>query len=469
MRFDLLPMEYATELLNLLDSAAPLSNEEMFGVFKQETGKDIKRVFESLEETPLATASFAQVYKGTYNGSTVAIKIQKPKVKREIRADIMALSLIVPLLNATGILKAVSIDEVFDQLKDWLEEELDYYTEAKNTETIYHHAQIHNLKGVAIPKIYPEFTTEKVLVQEFLPGIQAKRLIESLRKQPEKTRQYLETRSIILEKVAEFFIRDLMRQYFIDGFFHADPHPANLMIFPENKIGYVDFGIIGRPTYDSFDFLRFIEAIARADSDEAADGIVGFADQRFREEIGDSLESDPTISVVYKKTLKFIKERVAIDLKPIVIHWHASTGDKTLSLRERSSAVAFFKIIKVLERYKVKFPPDVIAFIRTLLIIDMVCLKLTPDFSMVRAIKSFFEKTSLEEAQRQSLVHAAEMADLHDFDEFGPVEKITPEQIEMRQLWRKEKYSYAQEKFMGVVAALAEKYPELYNEIKNVL
>ena len=469
MLFDLLPLAYATELLHLLDNTGSIPNKELFALFKKETGRSMGEVFETIDEKPLATASFGQVYRGRYNGAEIVIKIQKPEVETLIRADMVILWLFAPLVEATGILHAISIYEVLAQLKEWFQSELDYRVEAQNAETIGKHANQHKLTEVSIPKIYPEFTTKKIIVEEFLPGIQIKKLFGSLQEQPVKTEEFLKQQDINLKEVADFFVRDLMRQYFIDKFFHADPHPANLMVFPNNKVGYLDFGIIGRPSYENFDLLRFIDGVSRADHDEAADGIVSFAEQRFRKEIGDTLGKDETVSAVYKKTLQFIKKRVTKDLRPILNEWYSATGDITAPMYDRSSAITFFKMVRVLQKYRIKFPPDVIAFIRTLVIVDMVCLKLSKDFNMVTAIRTFFEKTPTAKVPGLAAQHAREMSDLHDFDKFLEIEKATKDGITAKKFIQEEKQYYAKEKFMIIVGALAEKYPELYNDIKYII
>src|SRR3989344_3934976 len=92
MRFDLLPINYAVALLNLLDNARTIPNNKMFGVFLDDTRKNIKDVFDNFNETSISTASFAQVYKGTYNGKDIIIKIQKPNVKRYITSDMVLLT-----------------------------------------------------------------------------------------------------------------------------------------------------------------------------------------------------------------------------------------------------------------------------------------------------------------------------------------------------------------------------------------
>jgi len=456
MRFDLLPINYATALLNLLDNARTVPNDKMFNVFLSETGKNIRDVFDNLDEISISTASFSQVYKGAYNGKNIVIKIQKPNIKRYITSDITLLHILAYIIDAIGILKAILMRDVIFQLKRWLDDELDYTIEACNAQTIYDHVKKNRLENVIIPITYHEFTTKRVIVQEFLDGFQVNKIINELMVNPEQIKNTLKENDIDLLKVSNLFIRDLMRQYFIDGIFHADPHPANLMIFSKNKIGYIDFGIIGKLKYDNFELLKYIKGASELEFKIAADGIVNFIGVYIKNELG-NIADDKKIKVFYDTILKFITEKLTEDFKPIINNWHFHTGNKDLELRERSSAVAFLKMVKAIEKYNMKMPPDVIAFIRALLIIDMVCLKITADFNMIKAIHSFFNMHSLEKIKISSSIHQKETLRIHGM-------KQNKENLE----YNKEREYNMKEKFTDIAYALAEKYPELYNKIKKI-
>lgn len=456
MRFDLLPINYASALLNLLDNAQIVANDKMFSVFLNETGKDIKNVFDSFNEKSISTASFAQVYKGTYKGETIIIKIQKPNTEKYISSDLVLLRFLTLIVDNIGILKAVPMKEVVFQLKEWLKDELDYTIEACNAQTIYDHVKEHDLKNVVVPKTYHEFTTKRILVQEFLDGFQVNKIINGLITDPDHIKNILKKNDVDLLEVSKLFIRDIMRQYFIDGFFHADPHPANLIIFQGNKIGYIDFGIIGKLKYDNFELLKYIKGAADLEFGAAADGMVNFIGIRIKKELG-SIIDKPNMKKIYDIILEFISGKLTDDFKLIINDWHFYTGNKNLDLKERSSAVAFLKMVKAVEKYYMKFPPDVIAFIRALLIIDMVCLKLTDDFNMVKAVNSFFDSHSLENVEVTSSIHKKEVHRMHVVRE-----------VETNSLYDQEREYDAREKFIDIAYALAEKYPELYNDIKKV-
>ena len=467
MRFDLMPLQYALALLDLLDNTRPVDNPTMFQIFEKETGKKMEEMFDSVVQEPIGTASFAQVYKGWLSGQAVAIKIQKPSSAKYIKADLASLKMIAAVAGLFVSLRSVPIKEIIVQLEEWLEDELDYTIEAANNKILYEHAKRHRLENVIVPKIYTELATPKVMIQEFLSGSQAKRIIVYLETRPDDLKKILDERNIDLLKAGNAFIYDLMRQYFMDGFFHADPHPANLMIFPESKIGYVDFGIIGRSQSDNIGLLKFIKAATELDFSGCASGIIEFLDQRAQKEFGDLLMSDEKTQKTYETVLDFITRRLTEDMATIIKDWHFASGRVGLSLSERSSARAFLKIAKAVEKYVLKFPPDVIAFLRGLVIIDMVCLKLDKNFDMVKAAKIFFEHQTIEEVRLQTPEHRQETSELETLESLH-LSQSAPEREEGTITRLKEKRYAAKEKLMHLVTALAEKYPELYNEIKDI-
>lgn len=456
MRFDILPIDYAVSLLNLLDNAPKAQDEKMFSVFFNETGKDIRKVFNNFSEVSISTASFAQIYKGSYKGEIVIIKIQKPNAQKYISSDLLLLGFFATIIDGIGVLKAVSMKKVIFQLKEWLREELDYTIETCNNQTIYDHAKKHNLKDVIVPKVYHEFATRRVLVQEFLNGFQVNKIINNLIKDPEKTNGVLKENNIDPLKVSDLFIRDMMRQYFIDGFFHADPHPTNLMIFPGNKIGYMDFGIIGKLEYDNYGMLKYIRGSANLEFHFAAKGIMDFIEVYARRKLGGALDKQ-SFKRIFDIIIEFITDQLTEDIKPITNDWHFYTGSKDAGLEKRSSAATFLKVVKAIEKYHMKFPPDVIAFIRALLIVDMVCLKLANDFNMINAINSFFKSYSIEEIENISARHMEEMERVHEI-------RYIDENTE----YIRDKEYFEKEKFIDIAYALAEKYPDLYNDIKSV-
>lgn len=454
MRFDLISERYAVELMNLFDNARALPDETLFRVFSRETHFEMEDEF-TLEAGPIAVASFAQVYKGSYRGSTVAIKIQKPHAHRHAKADILLVRVLGRLAHFFGILRAISIDEVTAQLTSWLDEELDYRREANNALLLRAHVRRHGEEKILIPRVFEEFTTKRILVTEYLTGTPVSAVI----KQRQRVSEFpLEER----RAAAEFLVRDLMRQFFIDGFFHADPHPGNLMLYKDGTIGYLDFGIIGKPRISTEHFLAFIEGVSMLDFTKMIDGFMSYGRQHLEAEMPTLMKEDRKLRRLLGKGFEAIGEKLEKEFIPVINEWHTLTGNKDAPLESRSSAGTFFRMMKCGERYGILVPPDVIAFVRSLMIVDMVCLRLDGGFNMVKAVQKFFQVYPKEQIEALRQIHATgELKTVEVFDLYPDHEPlVSPTRARERELYKKER-------LIDRMLAVAERNPELYTLLKR--
>jgi predicted unusual protein kinase regulating ubiquinone biosynthesis (AarF/ABC1/UbiB family) len=235
-RADLLPLPFVVELGMLVDQVPPFPNEIAFARIEHELGKKINEVYSEFELDPVAAASLGQVYRARlHTGEEVAVKIQRPNLEAIIKGDV-------------AILKSVAkFAERFPQLNenaDWagmlrefdvtIHEEMDYAAEGRNADRFRENFK--NWSNVYVPKIYWNATTSKVLTMEFIHGTKVTDLNEQQRL------------GIAPEKVNRLLIKTYLKQLLEDGFFHADPHPGNLLVMPDGRLAFFDFGMVGRIT-----------------------------------------------------------------------------------------------------------------------------------------------------------------------------------------------------------------------------
>ena len=235
-RADLLPLPYVTELGSLVDSVPPFSNDVAFATMEHELGRKINEVYAEFELEPVASASLGQVYRARlHTGEEVAVKVQRPNLEAMIKGDIVILK------------RVADFAERFPQLNknaDWagmlrefdvtIHEEMDYVAEGHNAERFRENFK--NWKNVHVPTIYWNATTKKVLTMEYIHGIKVIDL-EALQRQ-----------NISPEKVNRLLIKTYLKQLLEDGFFHADPHPGNLLVMGDGRLAFFDFGMVGRIT-----------------------------------------------------------------------------------------------------------------------------------------------------------------------------------------------------------------------------
>ncbi|MGF7186711.1 ubiquinone biosynthesis protein [Desulfitispora alkaliphila] len=233
-RMDLLPQEYIEELEKLQDDVPVLPQEQVRSVLESELGDKVENIFLDFKWKPIASASIGQVHWGMLeNGYQVAIKVQRPGMKEKMESDLEILWDIVQLIDKKAEwAKNYNLLEVVDQLSYSLRAEVDYLLEARNMDRF-----TENFKDdstVIIPNVIWEYTTNKVLVMEYIDSIKISKISSS---------EQIGSNSPDI--IANRLVQSMFRQVFIFGFFHSDPHPGNLGVV-DNKVVFMDFGQVGK-------------------------------------------------------------------------------------------------------------------------------------------------------------------------------------------------------------------------------
>ncbi|MGE3465955.1 MAG: ABC1 kinase family protein [Pyrinomonadaceae bacterium] len=235
-RADLLPLPFVKELGTLVDQVPPFPNDVAFSIIEKELGKKINEVYSEFELEPVAAASLGQVYRARlHTGEEVAVKVQRPNLESTIKGDIVILKKVAgfaerfPQLNEnadwTGMLREFDVT---------IHEEMDYAAEGRNAERF--RESFKNWSNIHVPTIYWQASTSKLLTMDFIHGTKVTDLEEQAR------------RNIDPAKVNRLLIKTYLKQLLEDGFFHADPHPGNLLVMPDGRLAFFDFGMVGRIT-----------------------------------------------------------------------------------------------------------------------------------------------------------------------------------------------------------------------------
>jgi predicted unusual protein kinase regulating ubiquinone biosynthesis (AarF/ABC1/UbiB family) len=235
-RADLLPLPFVVALGELQDNVPAFPNEIAFARIEKELGSRISEVYKEFELQPVAAASLGQVYRARlHTGEEVAVKVQRPNLEATIKGDLEILKKVAkfaeryPQLNEnadwSGMLR---------EFNDTIHEEMDYAAEGRNAERFRENFK--NWDNIHVPKIYWNATTSKVLTMEFIHGTK----VTDLEGQAQQ--------GIAPEKVNRLLIKTYLKQLLEDGFFHADPHPGNLLVMADGRLAFFDFGMVGRIT-----------------------------------------------------------------------------------------------------------------------------------------------------------------------------------------------------------------------------
>ena len=237
-RPDVVPEDILIELRKLQDEVRPFPVEQAYQTIESELKLTVRQLFLEFDETPIAAASIGQVHRAVLpNGDRVIVKVQRPDAEGQVKADIDMLYQFAHLLS-DHTRQEILVDPVgvVDQFARGIRNELDYRIEARNAERF---AQLFDLdRSVRIPKVYWQYSTARVLTLEYLEGVQLVDLDTETITMPE--------RRALAALIADCWLK----QVFIHGFFHGDPHPANILVARDGTIGLVDFGITGILTAD---------------------------------------------------------------------------------------------------------------------------------------------------------------------------------------------------------------------------
>jgi predicted unusual protein kinase regulating ubiquinone biosynthesis (AarF/ABC1/UbiB family) len=465
LRHDLIPPRYANELLNLLSRIRVSPYSAMRQVFIDEIGQPPEAVFQKFESKPIASASISQVYRARLSdGTPVVVKIQRPAIRQVFETDFLLARVLGRLLSFFRLFNTFQIQDVVKEFIAWSRRELDFREELTNSQILARHSESH--PRTIIPRAYAEWSTERVLVSEDMAEVfSVETVLKELEKNPKYRDELLTNHSIHTEELAYYFVFDIMRQYFIDGFFHADPHPANLFFASNNRLGYFDFGIIGQVGKTRLDLLRIIYGIARRDLAFSSKHFLHFAKTAMADEVDLFKLKEPDTYKRYAKVVDKLEEimldNLQLDLEGILTPWYE---EKTLpNYQHLTSSLVFSKILLKTRDYQIYLPREVVIFFRTLVIADMVAVKLAPGFDIIRALNSFFasyplgvaEELIMAQTQEVKLEEATDSTAHFSFEQLLEVKDAEKEQL-----------GVAKERLINIISAYAEDYEEIRQLLK---
>jgi predicted unusual protein kinase regulating ubiquinone biosynthesis (AarF/ABC1/UbiB family) len=347
-RRDLLPAPYIDALSRLQDHVAPFPYADVERIIEDELGVRISKAFLSFDEEPLAAASLGQVHRAELrDGKQVVVKVQRPDITKQVIADLDALAEICAVLDRrTNIGKRYHFSEMIAEFRKTLLAELDYRREARNLTTLADN--LAEFERLVVPRPVPDYCTVRVLTMDHIEGSK----INSL------------DPVVLLEvdgnALAEELFRAYLKQIFIDGFFHADPHPGNVFITPDERIALLDLGMVARlaPRLQEL-LLQMTLAISEARPDDAADVAIKIGEQspEFQEQ-------------VFRKRVAEVVEQ---------------TQDATIG--ELQVGRVFLEMAKHAGDSGIRMPPELTMLGKALLNLDGIGRLLAPDFDPAGAIQ----------------------------------------------------------------------------------
>jgi ubiquinone biosynthesis protein len=378
---DILPDEYCKALYNLLDRVSPVPQQEIEEVFLEEIGKMPQDALDDFDGKPLASGSIGQVHIGHLDGRKVAVKVQRPDTLLGFHRDIRMMKAFAWLIRCSHFKLLYWMIPPFEEFAEWTVEELDFRMEARYMRQLRFHAQ--DCPRQYVPEVM-HYATRRVLVIEFLEGVT---LIDHMRRIADGDPQHADWLVRVKFDSHEFarnIIDNFLQGASEHGVFHADLHPANLMLLPNNVVGYMDFGITGvLSQFSRHNLLATTLAFARRDID-------GLCTTFFAVSSMDKT-SDP--------------DGFRADMKRMSEKWyHGSEEDPTLTT---SASTVFLEMLTLSRNHNIWPQRDIIKYIRSAMAIDGLIHQFAPEFDVGAFLATSSRKYLTKRARRALFSHDA--------------------------------------------------------------
>jgi predicted unusual protein kinase regulating ubiquinone biosynthesis (AarF/ABC1/UbiB family) len=375
-RPDIVPPVLLEELAQLQDQLPGFDSALAMACIEEDLGAPVGDVFTSLEKEPISAASLGQVHRGVLKGGQkVAVKVQRPGLREQITLDLYIVRNIASWLNKNVRLIRSDLVGLIDELGTRVFEEMDYMNEAANAERF---KQLHSHNPhIAVPSIYHQATSRRVLTMEWIDGVKLTNL------------EAVKAIGVDPDAMVTIGVNCSLQQLLEHGFFHADPHPGNLLALADGRLAYLDFGMMS--------------SISR----EARTGLIQAVVHLVNRDFG-SLSKDFV-------NLGFLSEEV--DLSPIVPAFEVVFGQALeMGVNRMDFKAVTDDLSGVMYRFPFQVPPYYALIIRSLVTLEGIALSVDPDFKILGAAYPYFARRLMEDPDPQLRQSLREM--LFDGEEF---------------------------------------------------
>lgn len=363
-RPDLIPNAFVAEFRKLQDHVPAIAFDKIRDHIEAELKRPISEVFSHLDETPIAAASIAQVYKGRlHSGEDVAVKVRRPDIQRTVETDLEILLGLAQLLEhhfpEWEIYDPVGIIKTF---RHTIRREMDFTKEARTIDKF--RANFAEDDNYYVPTVFWEVTGEKLLTMEFIDGIKISAV------------DLLRHRGYDLKRLADRGAKAILKQVLDHGIFHGDPHPGNVFVLPDDVICMLDYGMVGRLDETLKQRLAdLLSAVFKRDVDRLITVL----------RLSGDLREETNLKDLHRDMVEFVDDYYG------------------LALKEINAGKLLMDFSSILMRHRISFPSDLILLAKALVTVEGIGRQLDPDFNMVAHLTPFINKLVRERLSPGSL------------------------------------------------------------------
>ena len=339
----------------------PFDSTLAIAVIEQELGKSIELLFAEFNSTPLAAASLGQVHKARlHTGEDVVVKVQRPGLARLFNLDFEILHRLVRWLNVFKSVKKFNLEAVYREFFELLYQEIDYVHEGKNAERFRENFQ--NYQRVAVPEVYWQYTTSKILTLEYLPGIKI------------DNRSALEASQIDTKEVIQLGITCYLKQLLEDGFFQSDPHPGNMAVSTQGDIIFYDFGTMAEvKTIAKDQMIKTFFAVLKKDTDEVVE------------------------TLIYMGLIEPVADMTPV--KRMIAFMIEEFRDKPVDVRAFEQITD--EVYSIFEQQPFRLPPQMTFIVKSLTTLDGIARALDPQYNLLAAAQPFLKQIAFRATARE--------------------------------------------------------------------
>jgi ubiquinone biosynthesis protein len=388
LQIDSLPREYCDSLLGLLDRVPPFPPEQVDRVFLEELGVSPATLFGTFEYKPVASASIGQVHRAVLkDGAKAAVKVQRPGIRHDFERDVRLMQVMIWFIFAFRIRRMYFMRDPVRELAGWTQDELDYRREAAFCGLLGRNA-VHT-PTERVPHVYWDLTRQRVLTMEFLEGPSVADYLRMVERNDEEKLQELRDNGFIPGVFSSNVISNFLSDAFRFGVFHADLHPANLLILPNNTVGYVDFGIVAVLTPEAR--RKQIELTLAYSSGDAEAIYNGFLNICIVDERAD---------------LAGLRKRIE-ELTGLWYREPALAGRVRFKV---TVTTTMMDLLTVCQNYGVLVDREMIKYIRSTILADGLVSRLAPEVDLAGILRHVVEDFLAEEARQRVFSRGAALS-----------------------------------------------------------
>lgn len=392
LQIDSLPLEYCNALLALLDRVPPFPKADVERIFREELKSSPEELYAEFDFTPVASASIGQVHRGRRkDGIAVAVKVQRPNVQEVFERDTLLLGIFIKVIFFLRIRQLYFMRDPVRELSTWTVDELDYRREAAYAKLLGDNAR--GSLTERVPAVYWDLTTTRILTMDFLEGPSVSTYLRMVERNDAAGLASLTANGFVPRIFSSNVISNFLSDAFRHGVFHADLHPANLLILPNNVVGYVDFGIVATLTQEARrKQIELTLAYSSGNPEAIYDGFVNIC----------IISPDADLAGMRKKIEEFCTV------------WYTEPAIAGRVKFKVTVTRTMMDLLSICQNYGVLIDREMIKYVRSTILADGLVSRLAPGVDLASVLREVVEDYLAGEARKRVMSNGAMLAMVAD-------------------------------------------------------